>query len=473
MLIWPCPYGFAISTSTRLREPAATDSPPIEKSFRFGTRTLRNGELPTRPLSKNTGPSRIHQHPGQRGAAQQHSEAHLGSIHQAQFNLTLNRPKTHPRTHKEPRRTVSGARSHVSRAHHLRFDVPAPTGLGHEIVRVSHLAGRTLVSGVNQVVPAGRTLVSGANQVVPEGPSVVRNTGRNTMVPPRQSRATSQRSTSMSVPGRSTSSRDMDLPDVGLSKRQKLMGMVLTDDVHVRMKTNVLLTKLGNQKKALARFQLYWSAVALVMMVVQVELRLRSEEGESRVGLDVLRSLIVCSTAVSLVLHARYQHAHQRLAVLALSKPTRVSQFLFPVLEVLILLVGVIPPFVETSIANPRLPAQYGRAYKTSVYEDLYPTEETQNPTTHVDSLGVLMLLRFLLLFKWLIVGFGHLSSVELLSWKYRYPISPFFVARASRRTRHITRSPALPHFCRLTAPRLSRPAALPPRRTAAPPHRR
>ena len=198
----------------------------------------------------------------------------------------------------------------------------------------------------------------------------------------------------------------------------KSMAARVIDDVRVRMNKTRTLSLIGSRKKALARVLVANSSVAILLMSIAVELRLTD------CGLDNINAVKlagVVNTVVGVSIFLYYYFLHYRLITLARSSYSHIDLILF-VLELLALLAGIMPPWTEGYISNPKLEGQFGHME----LQVLYPTTEELHARIHIDCLGVLAFVRLPLMAKW-VVASGILNSPAFLAWKFNVDVSPMF----------------------------------------------
>jgi uncharacterized membrane protein (DUF485 family) len=197
-----------------------------------------------------------------------------------------------------------------------------------------------------------------------------------------------------------------------ISHRQKrIMTERVLDDFRVRMRHSRELRQLDSRKQRLALVMALISFVSLIVAVIGVQARL---VGSTTTPCNVCKTINVVLTVVLLVLSATRYLAHRQLMKRCMSEMNGFSIILYPVVEMILLLVGVVPPFVEVIVSS-------------AVVGSLDSSEFTQDPGMHIDVLGVLMLMaRIPLMFNWFISVFV-ISSPIYLAWQYNVQVSPLF----------------------------------------------
>ena len=146
-------------------------------------------------------------------------------------------------------------------------------------------------------------------------------------------------------------------------------------------------------------------------MTVGVEMRLQNtDDGYC----DAVKLVGILNSIAGVGCFVKYYQLHRRLLQMTCTHATTFEQVV-PVVELLMLLAGIIPPFVEGTVGNPKLSGQFGPHVD---YSDYYSTDELRNARIHVDAFGVLVFVRLPLMGKW-IVASSLLSSPAFLSWKF------------------------------------------------------
>lgn len=102
------------------------------------------------------------------------------------------------------------------------------------------------------------------------------------------------------------------------------------------------LDKLVRQKQRYAKLLIYLTLPTLAFTIVVIELRLRDRYSSASVAIEVLRSLTMVLTAVSLCLMARHSWI-ERTILLRVDKEVGHMPPLWA-FQVLLMLVGIFPP---------------------------------------------------------------------------------------------------------------------------------
>eukprot|EP00316_Scyphosphaera_apsteinii_P004440 CAMPEP_0119322832 /NCGR_PEP_ID=MMETSP1333-20130426/59307_1 /TAXON_ID=418940 /ORGANISM="Scyphosphaera apsteinii, Strain RCC1455" /LENGTH=491 /DNA_ID=CAMNT_0007330159 /DNA_START=161 /DNA_END=1636 /DNA_ORIENTATION=- len=164
-----------------------------------------------------------------------------------------------------------------------------------------------------------------------------------------------------------------------------------------------VLSQLVQKKRMHAAGLFVLAASGILLMIAEVEIRLHREFDEpATFAIEVLKSVNVCTTAVCIALLIRY---HQLDCEILLRcnwslQPRR----LFLIFQILMMLLGVIPPGVEASLSNPPL-----------------------GQRIHIDALGVLMFVRIILLFLDWGMSFAMVSNPALISLRHKVEVRKTF----------------------------------------------
>jgi len=203
-----------------------------------------------------------------------------------------------------------------------------------------------------------------------------------------------------------------------LTKREKQLTMVSVDSIRARFLQSSKMRKLAKAKRQISLFLVFFTVSSIIFMCAEVSTRL--DDGSMSV-IDGLRGANLAFTLLSLGLLIMYYRAHVML-IYAIQAPLGFAQCVIPLLECIVLMVGVIPPGVETTI-----PLKLMHDATTMAYMDL--TEDELPDRIHVDALGVLMFLRIPLVIKW-VVAFKLIASPVLLEWQHDVRVTEFFRAK-------------------------------------------
>jgi hypothetical protein len=195
-----------------------------------------------------------------------------------------------------------------------------------------------------------------------------------------------------------------------------MMTLSILDDFKQRLRRSRALRELAAQVQqgylALAALGL----ASVILVIAQVELRLAYLDTlPPLTALDALRGLNVALTAAllgMLVVSHRRERALTRACLAPVGAVLRVQM----AFELLTLLVGVVPPTIESSIP----------VWLTSAWNG-----DGAPPSWHLDQLGVLMLLRVPLVMRWLIGAFRpEVASPTYVAWQYNVDVTYAFAAK-------------------------------------------
>lgn len=192
-------------------------------------------------------------------------------------------------------------------------------------------------------------------------------------------------------------------------KQQKIINERILDDFRARARHSSALKELGDRKVSLSTYLVASATVGIAIMVVEVELR--TQGARRPMTYDVLRSLGVASTAVTLVLLVAYHRLIETILRKTQIEASLAGRALSFGGSAALLLVGVIPPGVETT-------------YELALFNDA--DDPTHWKTMHIDTIGLLQIFRFLLIFRWA-MNWSLLSDPILLAWQHNVVISPTF----------------------------------------------
>ncbi len=163
----------------------------------------------------------------------------------------------------------------------------------------------------------------------------------------------------------------------------------VVDSIKTRMSQSSSLRSLNKKKQRCARVLLAMCIASLLIMCFTVELALRNETPGWVNGLKCAQITLLLAMYAVLVVYHRVDFRSEAMTLYTRSR----FEKCYPLIEALLLLVGVLPPFVEASFAKGNL---------------IVPDEELPPSSTEtVDVLGVLMFYaRLPLLFKWGVTSF-------------------------------------------------------------------
>jgi len=213
-----------------------------------------------------------------------------------------------------------------------------------------------------------------------------------------------------------------------MTARQKKMMMESTlDDFTTRLRHSRHLSHVFKRKQRLAKYLAALCLLSVVVVIVQVELRLRvldhgtSAPAADLLPINILRGVSVFLTLLLEVLLLLY--AHTTFELLHACKSTiNWSTYFELALMALVCLMGTIPPGVETTVAIPLM--------KSDGVEDLikdnFALIDGGRPRWHVDQLGALVLLRLPLIINWL-VSVYVITSPAYIAWQYNVEVTPMF----------------------------------------------
>ncbi|KAL1503542.1 hypothetical protein AB1Y20_012021 [Prymnesium parvum] len=204
-------------------------------------------------------------------------------------------------------------------------------------------------------------------------------------------------------------------PAIVSTRLKRMIQASIVDDVHTRMAETRKLSMIGVKKKVYARKLLWSSGLSIFLMMIAVELRL-NEASTAYINAVKCTNLFVNTVGITFFL--LYYMLEHRLVVLARSDTSRLD-IILPLVELLSLVIGIIPPWAEGYIYNPRLDGQFSLVDVSTRYDD-------DNSRIHIDALGVLTFARLPLMAKW-VVASGLLHSPTFLAWKYNVEVSPMF----------------------------------------------
>jgi len=188
------------------------------------------------------------------------------------------------------------------------------------------------------------------------------------------------------------------------------MKRSVVDSLKARMSQSVELRKLNKQKQHLARVLLGVCVLSLLVMCFDVELSLRQVPRAWTNGLKCFQIGLLLFIYYMLVLYHGTDIRTEKMTYY-----TRTGyEKLYPLFEALLLLVGVMPPFVHATFHKHNL----------IVPEDDSGTSDDRAP---IDTLGVLMFYaRLPLVFKWSVTSFV-MSSPSYIAWLYSVQVGPSF----------------------------------------------
>ena len=172
------------------------------------------------------------------------------------------------------------------------------------------------------------------------------------------------------------------------------------------------INALGHRKYNLNSCSTIIGGVSLVVLLLHMELRMREDEDEEPgQACNVLRGIELALT-VALVLSSAFFHLthHQILNIIGAAGYVGGHKWLsfwsFALLETLVLIVGVMPPGIESSVTLPLTP----EANEVGM-EDV---------VRHIDCYCLLQMLRIPLFVKWVSVAWlAHVKSPAVLAWEH------------------------------------------------------
>jgi len=188
----------------------------------------------------------------------------------------------------------------------------------------------------------------------------------------------------------------------------KQKGRII-DNLTARSHTLHSLKRKVHQQRRLSIALICLSLLGIALMITELEARI--ELAWSLTVLDLLRAIgvaITLAATVLIVAYNRNQALIQQQCGASRGAWVHVGSVLF---ESVIMLAGVVPPFVEAEYELTLLNA---------------PLDAEAFKSIHLDSIGLLMLLRLLLVAKWSL-NFSRLPMPALLAWQYGVELSPTF----------------------------------------------
>ena len=190
------------------------------------------------------------------------------------------------------------------------------------------------------------------------------------------------------------------------------MQASVVDSIKARMSQTATLRDLNQRKQYTARLLLAMCNASLLIMCAEVELCLR---GASHAWTDGMKTLNVVILILMIGASVVYHRTDFKSEQMTGHTRSGCLENLYPIFECLVLLIGVIPPFVRVTFNKGHLQLPGG--------ED----EILQSGRAPIDVLGVLMFYaRMPLLFKWWVTSFV-MSSPSYIAWLYSVHVGPTF----------------------------------------------
>jgi len=206
-----------------------------------------------------------------------------------------------------------------------------------------------------------------------------------------------------------------------MTRRQREMMIASTlDDFTQRVKSTRAVTLIIVRRQQLARQLAAVGILSVLIVFIEMELRLSTLHygydvpSNELVPLNVLRGF-ACALTVALVVLLLLSHWNHWALKRSCSAPVGWLAYLELGIELLICCVGIVPPYVETTV--PMWLSQ------DPPLSDLHSRWASH---WHLDQLGVLVLLRVPLIIGWLI-SIRILSSPVYIAWQYNVQVTPMF----------------------------------------------